>query len=138
MGQHEIVGDVEERQWRLQAILVLAQRGDPAADRRHALANSESQSLHQCRGDLPATHRYDLFYRTHGPEPHPVLHSNHALTPGLLDALRLQQSRQRQPAGLGHWALGWRALRLVPHPAMAQDGGPVACEAVAQPPGHTA
>jgi hypothetical protein len=41
MGQPEIVVDVESRQVMLQALLVLAQCVDPAANRRHALANIE-------------------------------------------------------------------------------------------------
>jgi hypothetical protein len=49
----------------LQAILVLAQRVDPAANRRHTLAHIEIQSLYKGRVDLPATHHSDLFDRTH-------------------------------------------------------------------------
>jgi hypothetical protein len=56
MRQHEVVLDVEQRQWVPHAVLTLAQRGDPAADRGHALADIETHSLHKGRVDLPATH----------------------------------------------------------------------------------
>jgi len=44
--QDEVVVDVEQRQLMLQAVLVLAQRVDPAADRGHALANVQIEPLY--------------------------------------------------------------------------------------------
>ena len=45
MGQHKVMGDVAHRQLMLQAVLTLPQRGGPAADRGHALADVEVEPL---------------------------------------------------------------------------------------------
>ena len=45
MGQHEVVVDVKYHQLMLDAVLVLAQRGDPTPDRRHTLANVQVEPL---------------------------------------------------------------------------------------------
>ena len=50
MRQHEVVVDVEQRQLMLHAVLTLALRVDPAADRGHALAEIEIQSLYKTNG----------------------------------------------------------------------------------------
>jgi hypothetical protein len=46
MWQDTVVVGVAQRPLMRQAVLTLAQRVDPAADRGHALAESEMQSLH--------------------------------------------------------------------------------------------
>jgi len=98
MRQYEIMVDVEHHQLMLQAVFALTQRVDPTPYRRHALANVEVEPLHKGCIDLPATRRQDLLDRLKRAEYHPVLDPSHTLTPVLLDDLRLEQSRQRQPA----------------------------------------
>jgi hypothetical protein len=44
----------------LQAVLALAQRVDPAADRGHALAQVQIEPLYKGCIDLPATRRQDV------------------------------------------------------------------------------
>src|SRR5712691_4256366 len=87
MGQYEIVVDVEQRQLLLQAVLALAQRVDPAANRRHALANVQVEPLYKGCIDLPATGSQDLLDRLKRAEHHPVCDSNDASAPVLLDDL---------------------------------------------------
>jgi hypothetical protein len=47
MWQDEVVVDVEQRQLMLHAVLALAQRVDPAADRGHALAQVQIEPLYK-------------------------------------------------------------------------------------------
>jgi hypothetical protein len=60
MWQDEVVVDVEQRELMLQAVLALAQRVDPAADRGHALAPVQIEPLYKGGIDLPATRRQDV------------------------------------------------------------------------------
>ena len=72
MWQDEVVVDVEQRQLMLQAVLALAQRIDPAADRGHALAQVQIEPLYKgcigpaqgtqdtCGKKFPLTLLYDL------------------------------------------------------------------------------
>ena len=55
MGQDEIVVDMEQRQLIPQPVFALAQRVDPAADRGHALADIEIQSVTVGRRVTPST-----------------------------------------------------------------------------------
>src|SRR5215470_2073865 len=121
----------------LQAVLTLAQRVDPAADRGHALADIEIQSLHKCRVDLPATYRQDLFDRFHRAEHYPVLHPDQAHTPVLFDDLRIEQPREEHPAGLGPRAFVLATLRVNPEAKMTQNSRQIALKAIAKPSGHT-
>ena len=65
--------DVEHRQLMLQTVLALAQRVDPAADRRHPLAAVQIEPLDTRGIDLPAPGSSDLCKRLSRAEHHPVL-----------------------------------------------------------------
>ena len=122
----------------LPAILALAPRGDPASHRGHPLTDVQVQPCHKYDVALAAQRGQHRLDRRQRAEDDPVCHADHTPTPVLLYHLRIQQPRPRHPAWLGRGPKGPRALRLVPHAAMAQDGRQLALEAVAEPQGHTA
>ena len=75
------------------------QSGDPAAACGHTLTNIQMVSLHTCHIALPTIYRADLYDCTSRAAYSMVFPLHPALTPTRLDGLRLQQPRQRPPAG---------------------------------------
>jgi hypothetical protein len=75
------------------------QCGDPATACGHTLTNIQMASLRTCHIALPTIYRADLYDRTSCAAYHLVFPLHPALTPTWLDGLRLQQPRQRPPAG---------------------------------------
>jgi hypothetical protein len=61
----------------------------------------------------------------------------HALTPVLLDNLRIEQTRQRHPSQFGTGTLVPKAFGLSPKAQVAQDGREIPLEPIAEPGGHT-
>ena len=55
MGQHKVVTGLEQHHLIQSTFFALAERIDPASDRRHALANVEVETLHKGGIDGPAT-----------------------------------------------------------------------------------
>ena len=72
MGQNKVVIDVKQRQLLSQARFALAERIDPAPERRHPLTDIEVEALHKGRLDRPATGSQDLLHGQLGAEHHIV------------------------------------------------------------------
>ena len=109
--QHEIVIDLEQHQLILQARFALAERVDPAPDRRHPLADVEVESFHKGGVDGPATRRQDLLDGQPGAEHHAVFDPHDAPAPVRLHHLRIEQLGQRHPPRLGQGASAPGAVR---------------------------
>jgi hypothetical protein len=92
-----VVIDLEQHHLLTQAVLALAQRGDPTSNRRHMLADAEVQALNEGRIALPATHRSDLRNRFSGAKHPPVRDTDQTTPAGRFDHLRIQQPGQRHP-----------------------------------------
>ena len=131
MRQDAIIGDVEYRQLMLHAVVALAQGVDPTPDRCHTLAHVKIAPLHKGRIDRPATRRQDVLDRLSRAQHHPVLHPDHTPTPVLLDDLRIEQARPRQPAWLGPRAFVVATLGGHPQTDVAHYSGQLALEPVA-------
>ena len=90
MRQNEVVVDVEQRQLMLQPSSpwhsVLTRRPIAATCWRI----SRLSPFHERGVDLPATGSQDLFDRIQRADYYPVLYPHHALTPVLLDDLRIK------------------------------------------------
>src|SRR3989442_11476758 len=87
------------------AVLALAERADLSSDRRHMLADGQVDALHERRVNLPAAGRQHLLDRLQRAEHDAVLHVDQAPAPYGLHYLRIEQTRQGHPAGLGRWPL---------------------------------
>ena len=72
---------LEQRQLIPQARFALTQRIDPAADRRHALADVEVEPFHKGRIDAPATARQNLFDGPLGAKHHAVCDADQTSAP---------------------------------------------------------
>ena len=73
MRQHKVVIDLAQDQLIPPTRFALAQRVDPAPDRRHALTDVEVEPFDKRRIDRPATSRQHLLNGQPGTEDHAVL-----------------------------------------------------------------
>ena len=117
---------------------MFAQRGDAPANSGHMLAHRQVEALDKGRVDLPTARREHLLDGRQGPEHHAVTHAHQAPPAHGLDHLRVEQTRQWQPARLRGGTCGLTAWRLDPVAEMGEQRRGVLLEAVGQEEGHTA
>ena len=79
MRQTKVVGALQQHQMLSQAVLALAERGGPPADRSHPLAQRQIEPLDLGRIDLPTACRQPLLDPFHRPEDHAVFDSTRRL-----------------------------------------------------------
>jgi hypothetical protein len=128
---------LEQRQLIKQAVFALAQGVHSTPHRRAALTDIEVESFHKGGVDLSATGRQDLRDRQLGAAHHAVLHPDHTTMPVLLDHLRLEEPRERQPTGLGPRPFVVATLRVNPPAKVAPDSRAIPLAAIAKPSRHT-
>src|SRR5262247_1572044 len=84
---------------------MLAQRVDPAADRRHMLTQVQVETFHEGRIDLPTLLGQHVLNGLTGTEYHAVAHADQTPATILLDHLCIKQLRQGPPPWLWCGAL---------------------------------
>src|SRR5881409_714578 len=102
------------------------------------LADAEVEAFDERRIDLPATGRQHLLNRLKRAEYDPVAHPHQAPPAYRLDHLRIAQTRQGHPAGLGSWPCGLTTFRLHPLPIVRQQRRRILLEAIRQEQRYTA
>src|SRR5262249_51063039 len=138
MGQTEIIVHMIQDQLLAYTILTLAERGDTTSHRRHRLTDGQVEALHEGRVDLPAMRGQHLLDRLQRAEDHAVRDVDQAPPAYCLDHLRIEQPRQRHPAGLEYRTFVLAAWWLRPLAEMGEERGGVLLEAVRQEEWYTA
>src|SRR6266705_752395 len=80
--------------------------------------------------DLPAVRGQPVLHRRQGTEDHPMAHPHQAPSAYHLDHLRIEQTRQGYPAGLGGGPGGLAARRLHPAAIVRQQRRGILLEAI--------
>ena len=137
VGQYAVVIDVQQRQLISHARFALAERVDPAPDRRHALAHIEGEPCDTRRLDRPASSRPPLLDGQPGAEDHAVLDPHETSTPGRLHDVSLEQLGQRHPTRLRSWTFVLAPCGLHPGATMRAQCRGVVLEAIRQQQRHT-
>src|SRR5262245_15210076 len=132
MRQPKVVIDLEYGELLAQASLLLAQRVDPAADRRHMLTQVQVEPFHEGRIDLPPLLGQHVLDGLTGTAYHTVAHADQTPATILLDHLGIKQLRQGPPPWLWGRALCLLTLRLHPQAEMRQDGAEVTLVPIGQ------
>src|SRR2546426_1931906 len=132
MWEAKVVVRVIQSQLLAYAVLALAERGDTTSHRRHMLTDSQVDAFNEGRVDVPAVRGQHLLNSRQRAEEHPVAHPHQAPPAYRLDHLRIEQTRQGHPAGLGSCPCGLTACGLYPLPVVRQQRRRVLLEAVRQ------
>src|SRR5262249_50717148 len=130
MREAKIVVDMIEGQLLVDAVLTLAQRGDPPSHRRHMLADAQVDALDEGGLDLPAVRRKHLLDGLEGAEHDAMRYGDQVPVPYGLDDLRIEQVGLWHPARLGRWTLRLPARWLHPLPIVGQQGRQIRAKAI--------
>src|SRR6266581_7048458 len=114
MRQDEIVVDLEQHQLLAQAVLMLAQRVDPTADRRHMLPEVEIEALYESGVDVPALRSQYLINGLQRAKHDAMVHPHQATAANDFNDLRVEQPGPWHPPGLERWPVGVAPCRLPP------------------------
>src|SRR5262252_11180235 len=91
----------------LDTVLALTERGDPTSHRCHMLTDGQVEALDERGVDLAAKGSQHGIDGLQGAKHHAVPHPHQAPAPYRLHHLRIEELRQRHPAGLGGGPLSW-------------------------------
>src|SRR5262249_46351796 len=114
MGQTAIVVAVEHGHLLPQPVFALAQRADPAPDRRHLLTDGAVEPLHEGRVDVPTQWGEHVINGLQGATYHPMLPLHQTPSAHSLDDLGVEELWPWHPAGLGGWPFVLAPRRLPP------------------------
>jgi len=138
LGQYEMMVGVAHRQLMLQAVLVLAQRVDPASYRGHPLAHVQGEPCKKGRLALPVTGSQHPRDGLTWAAPHLMVAVHAAPAAVRLDDLGLEPVGQGHPTGLGPGPLVMVPLWCHPMATMAQQSRARILEAIGPTHGHSA